>query len=185
MCECTDQCSEECLGWVNTNKINITLALIKKTQKPGPEKESQYDHSQQRKPGSERESIIANDKLRIEDKDDVHEYSDCFDKKTMAKDQELQTANIKEDAQTTDPSQTNAQSCLLSITQIHNRRNNTTIVQDVLDQVETRYWYPGHTKMIQGIQYVNDLKKETFRTFTHNFKVTRTVVSLDAKGSKA
>ena len=78
--------------------------------------------------------------------------------------------------QATDTTQTNHQSCLLSITQIHNKRNNTTISQDVLDQVQTRYWYPGHTNLIQGIQYVNDLKKETFRTFTKNFKVTRTVV---------
>ena len=78
--------------------------------------------------------------------------------------------------QTADPTQTSNQSCLLSITQIHNKRNNTTTSQDILDQVQTRYWYPGHTNSIQGIQYVNDLKKETFRTFTSNFRVTRTAV---------
>ena len=74
------------------------------------------------------------------------------------------------------PTQVSHQSCLLSITQVHNKRNNTTILQDILDQIQTRYWYPGHTNVIQEIQYVNDLKKETFRTFTGNFKMTRTVV---------
>ena len=81
------------------------------------------------------------------------------------------------DSETQDDTRQQIDSALLmSITKLHNRRKQEHIGEDVLDQAQTRYWTPGSTDNIKGLLYVNDLRKETFRSFTTNFRITRMVI---------
>ena len=60
--------------------------------------------------------------------------------------------------------------------QIHNRRTDEHIKQDIMDQVEPRYYLKGSLEGIEGLMYMNSPINETFRPFSKNFKVTRMVI---------
>lgn len=84
--------------------------------------------------------------------------------------------NDNEEEGQEDTEQRTKSALLMSITKLHNRRKQENISEDILDQTQTRYWTPGSTDNIKGLHYVNDLRKETFRPFTTNFRTTRMVV---------
>ena len=48
--------------------------------------------------------------------------------------------------------------------------------QEILDQVEPRYYLKGSQGDIEGLRYMNSPINETFRPFPKNFRVTRMVI---------
>ena len=64
----------------------------------------------------------------------------------------------------------------LTMNQIHNRRTDEHIKQEILDQVEPRYYSKGSQNDINGLMYINSPINETFRPFQENFKTTRMVI---------
>ena len=64
----------------------------------------------------------------------------------------------------------------LTMNQIHNRRTDEHIKQDILDQVEPRYYFKGSQGDLKGLAYMNSPIDETFRPFSKNFKITRMVI---------
>ena len=64
----------------------------------------------------------------------------------------------------------------LTMNQIHNRRTDEHIKQEILDQVEPRYYLKGSQGDIEGLMYINSPMNETFRPFPKNFKITRMVI---------
>ena len=65
---------------------------------------------------------------------------------------------------------------LMTISQLHNKRKSPAIKEEVLEQVEPRYWFPGTAPDLNTVHYVNPLATETFRAYNKNFKITRLVI---------
>ena len=55
--------------------------------------------------------------------------------------------------------------------QIHNRRTDEHIKQDIMDQVEPRYYLKGSLEGIEGLMYMNSPINETFRPFSKILKL--------------
>ena len=200
VCECTDECSRNCPGCVSAPS---NLIYKEEDLKNKPKGSTVIDNTWKAEPDKVKEQLIGKeiegvDKPQVLAEEFPHHYKcgveactialsfrgnlithcelehDCIDT-TRINDWLDRGDNLASHGNK--PKETPNELCLLTSTnKICKEKYSQTLEGDILDQVETRYHFPGNTDTVQGIHYMNSLKQETFRPFTKNFRVTRLVM---------